>query len=102
MQTPDINKLYAQLQHMQKEVMRLQDELKKITVEGTAGGGAVVVRCNGAMEFQSIKLSPEAIDPNDPGMLQDLIVIAINDAIVQCQDLAQNNLKLPPGMGGGF
>ncbi len=49
-----------------------------------------------------MKLSPEAIDPSDPGMLQDLIVIAINDAIVQCQDLAQNNLKLPPGMGGGF
>lgn len=102
MQQPDINKLYQQLQHMQKEVMRLQDELKQKSVEGTAGGGAVTVRCNGAMEFQAAKIKPEAVDLNDIGMLEDLIVLAINDAIAQCQDLAQDNLKLPPGMGGGF
>ena len=102
MQQPDINKLYQQLQHMQKEVMRLQDELKKVQVEGTAGAGAVIVKCNGAMEFQAVKIKPEAIDASDVGMLEDLIVIAVNHAIAQCQDLAQSNPKLPPGMGGGF
>jgi len=102
MHQPDINKLYQQLQHMQQEVMRLQGELKKTQIEGVAGGGAVTVKCNGAMEFHGIKISPDAVDPTDLGMLEDLIVIAINNAILQCQDLAQNNLKLPPGMGGGF
>jgi DNA-binding YbaB/EbfC family protein len=102
MQQPDINKLYEQLQHMQKEVMRLQDELKMKAVEGTAGGGAVTVKCNGAMEFQGAKIKPEAVDINDLGMLEDLIVVAVNNAIKQCQDLTQQNLKLPPGMGGGF
>jgi hypothetical protein len=101
-QPPDINKLYEQLQHMQKEVMRLQEELKLKTVEGTAGGGAVTVRCNGAMEFQSVKIKPEAVDISDIGMLEDLLVVAINSAIIQCQEHTAKNLKMPPGMGGGF
>jgi hypothetical protein len=99
---PDINKLYQQLQHMQREVMRLNAELKKIAVEGIAGGGAVTVKCNGAMEFHSVRIKPDAVDVNDLGMLEDLIVIAINDAIAQCQELTQNNLKLPPGLAGGM
>lgn len=102
MQQPDINKLFQQLQHMQQEVMRLQEELKKVPVEGTAGGGAVTVRCNGTMEFYAVKIRKDAVDPEDLSMLEDLVVLAINDAIVQCQELAQNNLNLPPGMGGGF
>lgn len=102
MQQPDINKLFQQLQHMQQEVMRLQEELKKKAVEGTAGGGAVTVRCNGAMEFQTVKIDPAAVDMNDLAMLEGLIVVAVNNAIAQCQELTQQNLKLPPGMGGGF
>lgn len=102
MQQPDINKLFQQLQHMQQEVMRLQEELKKKAVEGTAGGGAVTVRCNGAMEFQAVKIDPAAVDMNDLAMLEGLIVVAVNNAIAQCQELTQQNLKLPPGMGGGF
>ncbi|MBX9667889.1 MAG: YbaB/EbfC family nucleoid-associated protein [Candidatus Obscuribacterales bacterium] len=102
MHQPDINKLFQQLQHMQQEVLRLQEELKKIPVEGTAGGGAVTVKCNGAMEFYAVKIRPDAVDAEDLSMLEDLVVLAVNNAIVQCQDLAQNNLKLPPGMGGGF
>lgn len=101
-QPPDINKLYEQLQHMQKEVMRLQEELKLKTVEGTAGGGAVTVCCNGAMEFQAVKIRPEAVDISDLGLLEDLIVVAINSAIIQCQEHTAQNLKMPPGMGGGF
>ncbi len=102
MHQPDINKLYQQLQHMQKEVMRLQEELKKIAVEGAAGGGAVKVKCNGAMEFYAVQIHPDAVALEDLSLLEDLIVLAINDAIVQCQELTQNNLNLPPGMGGGF
>lgn len=101
---PDINQLFQQMQKMQKEVIRLQEELKMTEVESTSGGGAVTVKCNGAMEFHTIKIDPEAVDTNDISMLEDLILLAVNDAIVKCQNLAQQGMGRSLGMigpGGG-
>lgn len=97
---PDMNQLFQQMKQMQREVVRLQEELKNTQVQAKTGGGAVTVECTGAMEFQSIKISPDIVDPNDIGTLEDLILLAVNDAILQCQNLAQKGMGRSLGMGG--
>ena len=97
---PDMNQLFQQMQRMQKEVVRLQEELKNTQVEGSSGGGMITVHCNGAMEFNKIKINPEAIDPNDIGMLEDMILLAVNEAIGKCQELTQKGMGR--SLGGGF
>ncbi|MGQ9548040.1 MAG: YbaB/EbfC family nucleoid-associated protein [Roseiflexus sp.] len=82
---------------MQKEMMRIQEELANTTVEGTAGS-YVTVTMNGHREVQSIKLAPEVVDPDDIETLQDLIVAAIADAGKKAQELAEQ--RLGPLAGG--
>ncbi|MGQ9828390.1 MAG: YbaB/EbfC family nucleoid-associated protein [Roseiflexus sp.] len=82
---------------MQKEMMRIQEELANTTVEGTAGS-YVTVTMNGHREVQSIKLAPEVVDPDDIETLQDLIVAAIADASKKAQELAEQ--RLGPLAGG--
>ncbi len=98
---PDINQLFQQMQRMQKEVIKLQEDLKNSEVEASSGGGAVVVKCNGAMEFHKIKINMEAVDSDDIGILEDLILVAVNEAIVKCQMLAQQGMGKSLGMMGG-
>ena len=95
----DINKLMQQAQKMQAEMMRAQEELAKETVEASAGGGMVTVKATGAGEITEIKIAKEAIDPDDPEMLEDLVVAAVNEAIRNAQGLAQAKLG---GMLGGL
>ncbi len=73
--------LLKQAQKMQAEMARAQEEIAQIEVEVAAGGGAVTVRINGQMELLSIKLDPEIIDPEDVETLEDLIIVAVNQAI---------------------
>ena len=73
----NIEKMMKDLQRMQS---KLQDEIQVLEVEGTSGGGAVTARVNGKKDLVALTLSPEAITPNDPGMMQDLIIVAINEA----------------------
>lgn len=96
------------LQKMQQDMAKMQQELSEIRVEGTAGGGAVTVICNGNGDFISVKIKKEAIDPEDAETLEDLVLGAIKDASAKSQALVQQRaghltqgMNLPgfPGMG---
>jgi DNA-binding YbaB/EbfC family protein len=95
----DINKMMQQVQQMQAEMMKAQEELANETVEASAGGGMVTVIATGAGEIQSIKIAPEAVDPDDPELLADTILAAVNEALRSANDLAQSRLG---GMAGGL
>ena len=95
---PDMQNFYQQLMQMQNELMKAQSELKNTVIEGSSGGGAVVVKCNGAMEFKSVKIKKEAVDPEDVETLEDLVLMAIQDAMNKCEQIAQQ--KVGPAMGG--
>ena len=92
----NIQEMMKQAQQMQE---RLQKEMTALTVEGNAGGGMVTVRINGAKQVQSIAIDPEVVSKEDVGMLQDLIVAAINDAQRKADDEMKAKMggMLPPG-----
>ncbi|PZR99229.1 MAG: YbaB/EbfC family nucleoid-associated protein [Candidatus Chloroheliales bacterium] len=76
----DMNRILKQAQQMQRKVEEAQKKLAASTVEGSAGGGAVTLTLTGEHDLQSIKISPEAVDPQDVATLEDLIMVAFNDA----------------------
>ena len=84
--------LMKQAQKMQAEMARVQDELKSETVEASAGGGMVKVVMTGEMTVQSVSIDPEAVDPDDVAMLEDLVAAAVNEASRQAQDLAARRM----------
>ena len=94
----DLNKMMKQVEQMQAEMARVQDELAAETVESSAGGGVVKVTATGAGEIQTITIAPEAIDPDDPELLADMIVGAVNEALRAANELAQSRLG---GLAGG-
>ncbi len=94
----DMNQLFQQVGQMQEEMQKAQAELANETVEATAGGGMVTVVANGAGEIRQIKIDPKAIDPNDPEMLEDMILAAVNEAIRASQSLMESKLG---GLAGG-
>jgi DNA-binding YbaB/EbfC family protein len=88
----DMNKLLQQAQQMQAQMQQAQDELAHETVEASAGGGMVTVKATGAGDLVEIKIDPKAIDPDDPELLQDLVLAAVNEALRSAQALAQSKL----------
>ena len=84
--------MMKKVQKMQSEMTRLQDELKEREVEGTAGGEAVKAVVNGNKNLVSLTLSPDAVDPEDVEMLQDLIVTAVNDAMKKVDEMTEKEL----------
>ena len=92
-------KMMAQLQQMQNKLMKAQEELATLTVEGSAGGGAVRVTMNGHRELRGIQISPDAVDPDDVETLQDIITAAFNDASKKAQDISESKLG---GLTGGM
>ena len=88
----DVNKMMQQVQQMQAEMLKAQEELANERVEASVGGGMVTVTASGAGEIVDIKISPEAIDPDDPETLQDLVLAGVNQALTNAQDLAQSKL----------
>jgi len=94
----DMNKLMQQAQEMQEQLAKVQEEAASETVEATAGGGMVTVTANGAGEIVEIKIAKEAIDPDDPEMLADLVLAAVNEALRSAQRLVES--KVGPLMGG--
>lgn len=94
----DMNKMLKQVQEMQEQMARAQEELATETVEASAGGGMVRVKATGAGELVEVKIAPEAIDPDDPEMLEDLVLAAVNEALRNAQDLMQS--KLGGSLGG--
>jgi len=93
----DIRQMMKQAQQMQE---RLQQQMADLRVEGNAGGGMVTVVINGAKQIQSLKIDPEVVSRDDVGMLQDLIVAAINDAHRKADEEMRQSMggMLPPGM----
>ena len=94
----DMNKLMQQMGQMQEQMQQAQDELAKETVEATAGGGMITVTANGSGEIKEIKIDPKAIDPEDPEMLEDMVVAAVNEAIRSAHSLMESKLG---GLAGG-
>jgi nucleoid-associated protein EbfC len=93
----NIQQMMKQAQQMQE---LLQKQMSELRVEGNAGGGMVTVVINGAKQVQSLKIDPEVVSKDDVGMLQDLIVAAINDAQRRADEEMQKNVGgiLPPGL----
>ena len=102
MRQPDMNKMLQQVQQLQEQMARAQEELAGETVEASAGGGMVTVKATGAGEIVEIKIAPEAIDPDDPESLKDLVLAGVNQALRNAHDLAQSRLGGAMGGLGGL
>ena len=94
----DFGKLAEQARQMQEELKRLQAEAEREIVTASAGGGMVKVTATAGGEIQKIEIDPKAIDPNDPEMLEDMVVAAVNEALRSAQGLIE--AKLGPALGG--
>jgi hypothetical protein len=81
-----------QIQQMQQRILQAQQDLRNQIVEASAGGGAVTVTMDGHQKVRSVKIAPEAVDPTDVGMLEDLILAAMNEAVDKTQSMAAQQL----------
>ena len=95
----DMNKLMQQAQQMQAQLAQAQEELANEKVEASAGGGMVTVTATGSGEIVAIKIDPKAIDPDDPSMLEDMVLAAVNEALRSASSLAESRMG---GMLGGL
>jgi DNA-binding YbaB/EbfC family protein len=84
--------MMAQMRKMQQDMERVQEELANTSVEGSAAGGAVTVAINGDYRVTKVSLKPEAVDPDDIETLEDLIVVACNDALGKVQELSSRKM----------
>jgi nucleoid-associated protein EbfC len=94
----DLNSMMKQVQRMQAEMSEAQEKLKDEVVEASAGGGMVKVKMSGDLRLLEIAIDPEAIDPEDPDLLQDMILAAVNEGIRAAQELASSRMG---GIAGG-
>ncbi|EHR36300.1 YbaB/EbfC family nucleoid-associated protein [Helcococcus kunzii] len=95
----NMGQMMKQVQQMQKRMEDAQKEIEESTVTATSGGGMVEVEANGKKQIISIKIDPEAVDPEDVEILQDMVLTAVNDAISQVEKLSEEKLgKITGGM----
>ena len=99
--------LLKNFQNIQSRMGEMQERMKELTVSGTSGGGMVVIEMNGQMEVIGITISPDAVDPEDIGMLQDLVFAAFSDASAKIKEKMKEEMSsitggvdLPPGLFG--
>lgn len=97
MAQPNMNKMMKQLQQAQVAMAEVQEKLKTEIVEASAGGGMVQVKVTGDQQITEVKIDPEALDPEDVEMLQDMVLAATNDAIRSSQQLAEQRLGAVTG-----
>ena len=97
MSMADIQRMVQQAQKAQQELVRVQDELGSVMVDGSAGGGVVTAVVTGKQELISVTIDPSAVDPDDVDMLQDLIVAAVNDALGNSRRLAEERMSAVTG-----
>jgi len=96
---PNMGNLLKQAQKFQSEIAKLQEELGDRTVETSSGGGMVSVVVNGRQEILSINIDPEVINPDDPDMLKDLILSAVNDGLSRAKNMVNEEMgKLTSGL----
>ncbi len=100
----NIGELMKQAQKMQEDATRVESELAEARVDAQAGGGLVKVSATGKGEILEIKIAKEVIDPDDIETLEDLVTVAVRDAIDQANAMREERLKamMPPGMSGGL
>jgi DNA-binding YbaB/EbfC family protein len=99
------NNLMKQAQAMQSKMAKMQEDLAKLEIEGSAGGGMITITMNGKQEILAIKIKPEVVDPTDVEGLEDLLMAAYNDAreraasvMEEAMKKATGGLGLPPGL----
>jgi nucleoid-associated protein EbfC len=104
---PNLNQMMKQVQKMQADMAKAQEELKNEVVEASAGGGMVTVKITGDLEIRDVRIDPEAVDPDDVELLQDMIQAATGEAIRSAQELAAAKMNAaagglagPGGLGG--
>ncbi len=101
-QQPNLNQMMKQVQEMQSEMAKVQDELKSEVVEASAGGGMVTVKMTGDLQVREVVIDPEAVDPEDVELLQDMVLAAANEALRSAQELAANRMGAVTGGLGGL
>ena len=99
---PNMNDMMRQVQKMQADMAKAQDELKGETVEASAGGGMVTVKVSGELEVLEVRIDPEGVDPEDVELLQDMVQAATNEALRSAQELAANKMGAVTGGLGGL
>jgi nucleoid-associated protein EbfC len=99
----DVNALMKQAQQMQEQMLQAQEKLKDETVEASSGGGMVKVVVGGDVTLRSITIDPEAIDPEDAELLQEMVQAAVNEGLRAAQELAGSKMgDVTGGLGGGL
>lgn len=100
-----MGKMMKKAQEFQKKMKAMQDDLADRVVEGTSGGGMVTAQVNGQQELVAIKIKPEVVDPEDVEMLEDLVTVALTQALQKAKELNDGEMKkltgsmgLPPGL----
>jgi nucleoid-associated protein EbfC len=100
-QPPNMQQMMRQMQKLQQDMLEAQEQLKHEEAQASAGGGMVTVTISGDLVIKAITIDPEAIDPEDPELLQDMVVAATNEAIRSAQRLAEARMGgLAGGLGG--
>jgi DNA-binding YbaB/EbfC family protein len=92
-----MSKVVKQVQRVQKEIARVQEELARDRVEGSSGGGAVRAVVTGQGELVELRIAPEAVDPTDLSLLEDLVVSAVNEALRRARELAASRMQAATG-----
>ncbi len=98
---PNMNQMMRQVQQMQEDMAKAQESLKHESVEASAGGGMVTVKVSGELEILDLKIDPDAVDPEDVELLQDMVQAALNEALRAAQELAANKIGAVTGGLGG-
>ena len=90
-------KMIRQAQELQQRMMKLQEDLEAATVEASAGGGAVKVVVNGKMRLESLEIDPDVLASEEPEMVQDLVVAAVNEGVEKAQEMASSRMNAITG-----
>jgi nucleoid-associated protein EbfC len=99
---PDLNALMKQAQQLQSKVSQVQEELAAMTCDGAAGGGLVTATVNGQFDVVRIKIDKSVVDPNDVGMLEDLVTAAVNAAAAKVRETSKEKMQAAMGGLGGL
>jgi len=96
---PNMNQMMKQAQKMQEQMLKMQEELEEKMYTATSGGGAVTVTVNGKKEIDELVIKPEAVDPDDVEMLEDLVIAAVNEALRMAEESSASEMsKLTGGL----
>ncbi len=99
---PDLNALMKQAQKLQSDVAKIQEEIAQLQCDGAAGGGLVTVTVNGNFEVTKVKIDKQVVDPNDVGMLEDLVTAAFNAAATKIRETSKAKMQAAMGPMAGM